>query len=70
MMRQSGNCRPDNRTRQIASTTVFVERREASKLNRLWKTFMHLTSAQLALLIEGIDWRRTVAPEAPELTCH
>jgi transposase len=27
---------------------------------------LHLTSAQLALLIEGIDWRRTVAPEAPE----
>jgi len=25
---------------------------------------LHLTSAQLALLIEGIDWRRTVA--APE----
>jgi transposase len=24
-----------------------------------------LTPAQLALLIEGIDWRRTVAPEAP-----
>jgi len=23
---------------------------------------LHLTSAQLALLIEGIDWRRTVAP--------
>jgi transposase len=27
---------------------------------------LHLTSAQLALLIEGIDWRRTVAPQAPE----
>src|ERR1700759_514341 len=27
---------------------------------------LHLTSAQLALLVEGIDWRRTVAPEAPE----
>ena len=26
---------------------------------------LHLTSAQLALLVEGIDWRRTVAPEAP-----
>jgi transposase len=24
-----------------------------------------LTPAQLALMIEGIDWRRTVAPEAP-----
>src|SRR6204780_1899070 len=27
---------------------------------------VHLTSGQLALLIERIDWRRTVAPEAPE----
>ena len=27
---------------------------------------LHLTSAQLALLIEGIGWRRTVAPEATE----
>jgi transposase len=27
---------------------------------------LHLTAAQLALLIEGIDWRRTVAPQAPE----
>ena len=27
---------------------------------------LHLTSAQLALLIEGIDWRRTIAPQAPE----
>ena len=27
---------------------------------------LHLTSAQLALLIEGIDWRRTVAREPPE----
>ena len=27
---------------------------------------LHLTAAQLALLIEGIDWRRTAAPEAPE----
>jgi len=26
---------------------------------------LHLTPAQLALLIEGIDWRRTVAPELP-----
>jgi transposase len=24
---------------------------------------LHLTAAQLALLVEGIDWRRTVAPE-------
>jgi transposase len=23
-----------------------------------------LTAAQMALLIEGIDWRRTVAPES------
>ena len=25
---------------------------------------LHLTPAQLTLLIEGIDWRRTVAAEA------
>jgi transposase len=29
-------------------------------------TRLKLTPAQLALLIEGIDWRRTVAPEAPK----
>jgi transposase len=27
---------------------------------------LRLTAAQLALLIEGIDWRWTVAPEPPE----
>ena len=27
---------------------------------------LKLTPAQLALLIEGIDWRRTVAPAAPK----
>lgn len=27
---------------------------------------IHLTSAQLALLIEGIDWRRTVAAPEPQ----
>lgn len=27
---------------------------------------LHLTSAQLALLIEGIDWRRTVAAPEPQ----
>ena len=26
---------------------------------------LRLTPAQMALLIEGIDWRRTVAPELP-----
>jgi transposase len=26
---------------------------------------LHLTPAQLALLIEGIDWRRTIPVEAP-----
>jgi transposase len=26
---------------------------------------LQLTPAQLALLVEGIDWRRTVAPEQP-----
>lgn len=28
---------------------------------------LQLTAAQLALLIEGIDWRRTVVPQAPQL---
>jgi transposase len=27
---------------------------------------LQLTPAQLALLVEGIDWRRTVAPDAPQ----
>jgi len=27
---------------------------------------LHLTAAQLALLIEGIDWRRTVAAPVPQ----
>jgi transposase len=27
---------------------------------------LKLMPAQLALLVEGIDWRRTVAPPAPE----
>jgi transposase len=27
---------------------------------------LQLTPAQLALLVEGIDWRRTVAPEPPK----
>ena len=26
---------------------------------------LHLTSSQLALLLEGMDWRRTVAPAEP-----
>lgn len=26
---------------------------------------MHLTAAQFALLVEAMDWRRTVAPEPP-----
>ena len=29
----------------------------------------HMTSAQLALLIEGMDWRRTIAPTPPQLPC-
>ena len=28
---------------------------------------LQMTAAQLALLIEGMDWRRTVVPEAPRL---
>lgn len=30
---------------------------------------LHLTSAQLALLIEGMDWRRTVAAPLPQHPC-
>jgi transposase len=29
----------------------------------------HMSSAQLALLLEGMDWRRTVAPMPPQLPC-
>ena len=29
----------------------------------------HMTSSQLALLLEGMDWRRTVAPMPPQLPC-
>lgn len=31
---------------------------------------LKLSPAQLQLLIEGIDWRRTVAPDAPRLPAH
>ena len=47
---------------------LFAKRLEKGRF--VWppivESALHLTSAQLALLIEGIDWRRTVAPEAPE----
>jgi hypothetical protein len=42
----------------VRSKVGLFDRRSAKAL--------HLTAAQLALLIEGIDWRRTVAPEAPK----
>lgn len=47
---------------------LFAKRLEKGKF--VWPPIvdgaMKLTPAQLALLIEGIDWRRTVAPDAPE----
>jgi transposase len=52
---------------------LFAKRLEKGKF--VWPPLVDgglmLTPAQLALLIEGIDWRRTVAPEptmAPGLT--
>lgn len=46
---------------------LFAKRLEQGKF--VWPPIvegrLHLTPAQLALLIEGIDWRRTVAPAAP-----
>ena len=51
---------------------LFAKRLEKGKF--IWPPIVDsglmLTPAQLALLIEGIDWRRTVAPEptmAPSL---
>jgi transposase len=48
---------------------LFAKRLEQGKF--VWPsivdTTLKLTPAQLALLIEGIDWRRTVAPEPPRL---
>lgn len=44
---------------------LFVKRLEAGRF--VWPPIaegrLQLTAAQMALLIEGIDWRRTVAPE-------
>ncbi len=46
---------------------LFAKRLESGKF--VWPPIvdgaMMLTSAQLALLIEAIDWRRTVAPQPP-----
>lgn len=45
---------------------LFAKRLERGKF--VWPPIvegrLQLTAAQLALLVEGIDWRRTVAPEA------
>ena len=44
---------------------LFAKRLESGKF--VWPPIvegrLQLTPAQLALLVEGIDWRRTVAPE-------
>ena len=46
---------------------LFAKRLEQGKF--LWPPIVNgamvLTPAQLALLVEAIDWRRTVAPEPP-----
>ena len=46
---------------------LFAKRLEAGKF--VWPPVMDggmvLTPAQLALLVEAMDWRRTVAPDAP-----
>lgn len=45
---------------------LFAKRLEKGKF--VWPTIvdatLQLTAAQMALLVEGIDWRRTIAPEA------
>ena len=47
---------------------LFAKRLEKSKF--VWPPIvdgsLKLTPAQLALLVEGIDWRLTVAPPGPE----
>jgi transposase len=47
---------------------LFAKRLEKGKF--VWPPIvdgaLQLTAAQLALLIEGIDWRRTVAPASSE----
>lgn len=47
---------------------LFAKRLEKGKF--VWPPIvdgaLQLTAAQLALLIEGIDWRRTVAPGSAE----
>jgi transposase len=46
---------------------LFAKRLEQGKF--VWPPIvddcLHMTPAQLALLLEGIDWRRTVPVEAP-----
>jgi transposase len=47
---------------------LYAKRLEQGKF--IWPPILdeqlHLTPAQLALLIEGIDWRRTVAAPVPQ----
>ena len=47
---------------------LFAKRLEKDKF--VWPPIvdgsLKLTPAQLALLVEGIDWRRTVAPPTPD----
>ena len=51
---------------------LYAKRLESGRF--VWPSIvdarLRLSPAQLALLIEGIDWRRTVTPEAPRLPAH
>jgi transposase len=51
----------------LPGLSLFAKRLEKGKF--VWLPIvegaLQLTAAQLALLIEGINWRRTVAPDAP-----
>ena len=51
-----------------SGSCLFAKRLEKDKF--VWPPLLdeqlHLTAAQLALLLEGMDWRRTVAAPVPQ----
>ena len=55
-------------TRDGSGLRLFAKRLEKGKF--VWPPIvegaLQLTAAQLALLLEGIDWRRTVTPPRTE----
>ena len=55
-------------TRDGSGPRLFAKRLEKGKF--VWPPIvegaLQLTAAQLALLLEGIDWRRTVTPPRTE----